>query len=141
MKVYGCNHTIFTLPKRSSAAGFLKDLAHKTLRHKKSLVHGDFSPKNILIYEGKLILLDHEVFHFGDPAFDVGFALTHFLSKAHHLPKEESPSGRCCGTLLAGLQRSDCCSGLGRWGRVAGGTSYSGMSAGPRGRKISTASI
>ena len=24
--------------------------------------------------------------HFGDPAFDIGFSLTHFLSKAHHLP-------------------------------------------------------
>jgi thiamine kinase-like enzyme len=56
------------------------------LRHKDSLVHGDFSPKNTLLHEGKLILLDYEVVHFGDPAFDLGFALTHFLSKAHHLP-------------------------------------------------------
>ena len=32
-----------------------------------------------------MILLDHEVIHFGDPAFDIGFALAHFLSKAHHL--------------------------------------------------------
>jgi aminoglycoside phosphotransferase (APT) family kinase protein len=32
------------------------------------------------------VLLDHEVIHFGDPAFDLGFSLTHFLSKAHHLP-------------------------------------------------------
>jgi 5-methylthioribose kinase len=56
------------------------------------LVHGDFSPKNILIYQGRLILLDHEVVHFGDPAFDVGFALTHLLSKAHHRDKE-------CGLL------------------------------------------
>ena len=37
-----------------------------------------------------MILLDYEVVHFGDPAFDVGFALTHFLSKAHHLPKERA---------------------------------------------------
>ena len=33
-----------------------------------------------------MILLDYEVMHFGEPAFDVGFALAHFLSKAHHLP-------------------------------------------------------
>jgi 5-methylthioribose kinase len=26
------------------------------------------------------------VLHFGDPAFDIGFSLTHFLSKALHLP-------------------------------------------------------
>jgi aminoglycoside phosphotransferase (APT) family kinase protein len=54
------------------------------------LVHGDYSPKNILIYEGRLILLDHEVIHWGDPAFDLGFSLTHFLSKAHHLPLQRA---------------------------------------------------
>ena len=72
------------------AASFLETLAEETLRHKLSLVHGDFSPKNALVYRGKLILLDYEVVHFGDPAFDVGFGLTHFLSKAHHLGKRRS---------------------------------------------------
>jgi 5-methylthioribose kinase len=28
------------------------------------------------------------VLHFGDPAFDIGFSLTHFLSKALHLPQK-----------------------------------------------------
>jgi aminoglycoside phosphotransferase (APT) family kinase protein len=50
-----------------------------------TLVHGDYSPKNILVYENRLILLDHEVIHFGDPAFDLGFSLAHLLSKAHHV--------------------------------------------------------
>jgi len=31
------------------------------------------------------VLLDHEVVHIGDPAFDIGFFLAHILSKAHHL--------------------------------------------------------
>jgi 5-methylthioribose kinase len=78
---------LYTAQKTAEAAAFLKALARETLNHKDSLVHGDFSPKNTLIYRGKLILLDYEVVHFGDPAFDVGFALTHFLSKANHLPK------------------------------------------------------
>lgn len=69
------------------AADFLKALAQETLFHKLSLVHGDFSPKNTLLYRGKLILLDYEVAHWGEPAFDMGFALTHFLSKAHHMPR------------------------------------------------------
>jgi 5-methylthioribose kinase len=69
------------------AAEFLNELARETLQHKDSLVHGDFSPKNTLVYQNKLILLDYEVVHFGDPAFDVAFAMTHFLSKAHHLPQ------------------------------------------------------
>lgn len=73
-----------------AAAGFLNALAQEALLHKCSLVHGDFSPKNALIYRGKLILLDYEVVHFGEPAFDVGFALAHFLSKAHHLPQKRA---------------------------------------------------
>jgi 5-methylthioribose kinase len=74
-------------------AGFLTSLRHETLRHKLSLVHGDFSPKNALIYQDQLIVLDFEVVHFGDPAFDVGFALTHFLSKANHLPTKRAMLG------------------------------------------------
>jgi 5-methylthioribose kinase len=81
---------LYTAQKIAEAAPFLNALARETLSHKDSLVHGDFSPKNTLIYRGKLILLDYEVVHFGDPAFDVGFALTHFLSKAHHLPNERA---------------------------------------------------
>jgi len=80
-------HAAHKLP---AAGAFLNSLAQETLFHKDCLVHGDFSPKNTLIYHGKLILLDYEVVHFGDPAFDVGFALTHFLSKAHHLPNRRA---------------------------------------------------
>ena len=46
------------------------------------LVHGDFSPKNILIGPGRMVLLDCEVAWFGDPAFDLAFLLNHFFLKA-----------------------------------------------------------
>jgi len=49
-----------------------------------SLVHGDFSPKNLLVHETGLMLVDFEVGHFGDPAFDIGFFLTHLALKALH---------------------------------------------------------
>jgi aminoglycoside phosphotransferase (APT) family kinase protein len=64
---------------------FLNSLIDETLATDVSLVHGDFSPKNVLIHGERMVLLDHEVAHFGDPAFDIGFAMAHFLSKAHHL--------------------------------------------------------
>ena len=67
------------------AAGALRRLVAETRRQRLTLVHGDYSPKNVLVHEGKLILIDHEVIHFGDPAFDLGFSMTHLLSKAHHL--------------------------------------------------------
>jgi aminoglycoside phosphotransferase (APT) family kinase protein len=63
---------------------FLDELLEETRSTQLALVHGDYSPKNILIYGDRFVLLDHEVAHFGDPAFDVGFSLTHLLSKAHH---------------------------------------------------------
>jgi 5-methylthioribose kinase len=81
---------LYTAKTVAEASSFLNLLASETLHHKNSLVHGDFSPKNTLIYQGKLILLDYEVVHFGDPAFDVGFAMAHFFSKAHHVSKERS---------------------------------------------------
>lgn len=66
------------------AAPFLRDLVETTRQRRLALVHGDYSPKNVLVYRGNLILLDHEVIHWGDPAFDLGFALSHLLSKARH---------------------------------------------------------
>ncbi len=67
------------------AGRFLHELIDRTRERRLTLVHGDYSPKNVLIHEERLILLDHEVIHFGDPAFDIGFALTHLLSKSNHL--------------------------------------------------------
>jgi 5-methylthioribose kinase len=77
---------LYTAEQEPRAAPFLMDLVEQTRATQLTLVHGDYSPKNILVREGKLILLDHEVIHFGEPAFDVGFAMTHLLSKANHLP-------------------------------------------------------
>jgi 5-methylthioribose kinase len=71
-----------------SATAFLEELVAWTLSRSDTLVHGDYSPKNVLVQNEQLILLDHEVLHFGDPAFDIGFSLTHFLSKALHLPQK-----------------------------------------------------
>jgi aminoglycoside phosphotransferase (APT) family kinase protein len=73
-----------------AAADFVRALLAQTRARRLTLVHGDFSPKNILVHDDQLVLLDHEVIHWGDPAFDLGFSLTHLLSKAHHLPAHRS---------------------------------------------------
>lgn len=77
----------FTATRVPAAASFLHQLIDENRSHCLTLVHGDYSPKNVLVHRDKLLLLDHEVIHYGDPAFDLGFAMTHFLSKAHHLPQ------------------------------------------------------
>jgi len=75
----------YTATQVPPSSPFLDALIGDTRACRLTLVHGDYSPKNILVCRGKLILLDHEVIHFGDPAFDLGFSLTHLLSKAHHV--------------------------------------------------------
>jgi 5-methylthioribose kinase len=65
-------------------ADVLNKLVDDTYATRLSLVHGDFSPKNLLIAPGQIWLIDFEVGHFGDPAFDLGFFLTHLALKAIH---------------------------------------------------------
>jgi 5-methylthioribose kinase len=52
----------------------------------RTLVHGDFSPKNVLVdrrdEDPALWVLDFEVAHWGDPAFDTAFMLNHLFIKS-----------------------------------------------------------
>lgn len=59
----------------------------KTRNTKLALVHGDVSPKNILIAndDGHAVFLDAECAWYGDPAFDAAFCINHLLLKAVHL--------------------------------------------------------
>lgn len=72
------------------AAEYLGQLVSETRQCVETLVHGDASPKNVLLGEKTLYLLDHEVAHVGDPMFDVGFFTAHLLSKANHMPDRRS---------------------------------------------------
>lgn len=65
---------------------FFHELITQTLKVQETIVHGDFSPKNILVRNGNVVLLDYEVMHYGDPAFDIGFFLCQMLSFTNHLP-------------------------------------------------------
>jgi 5-methylthioribose kinase len=52
-----------------------------------AIVHGDYSPKNLLVRGKRIFLIDFEVVHWGDPAFDSGFLLNHLFLKAFHQPR------------------------------------------------------
>jgi 5-methylthioribose kinase len=60
----------------------LIELAGTTSRTHLAVVHGDVSPKNILIGPAGPVLLDAECAWFGDPAFDIAFCLNHLLLKS-----------------------------------------------------------
>jgi 5-methylthioribose kinase len=91
---------LYTAQQVGAAEGFLRGLVEETRRRKDCLVHGDFSPKNVLLYRDRLILLDYEVFHFGEPAFDVGFAMAHFLSKAHHVSNRRAEFAKAASEFV-----------------------------------------
>jgi aminoglycoside phosphotransferase (APT) family kinase protein len=57
------------------------DVVARMLRDRQCLVHGDFSPKNLLTDGPAVVVLDCEVAHWGDPRFDVAFCLSHLLLK------------------------------------------------------------
>jgi aminoglycoside phosphotransferase (APT) family kinase protein len=65
----------------------LRALADRTASARIALVHGDVSPKNILVGPDAPVLLDAECAWFGDPAFDLAFCLNHLLLKAVLLPQ------------------------------------------------------
>ena len=60
----------------------LNRLIESVWTHRCCLVHGDYSPKNLLVCPGHVLLIDFEVGHYGDPAFDLGFFLTHLFLKS-----------------------------------------------------------
>jgi 5-methylthioribose kinase len=55
------------------------------------LVLADFSPKNILVHAHGLTLVDFETAHAGNPAYDLGFFLSHLLLKAFRASPREEP--------------------------------------------------
>lgn len=69
------------LRKHPHIAPALERVIEEVLTLSVCVVHADFSPKNLLISEGTLTLVDFETGHFGDPAFDLGFFLSHLVLK------------------------------------------------------------
>ncbi len=54
----------------------------QSLSREWSLVIGDYSPKNILVHNQDLTIIDFEVVHYGDTSFDLGFLTAHLSLKA-----------------------------------------------------------
>lgn len=63
------------------------------LRHSRDvLVHGDFSPKNILVGPAGIVVVDCEAAWCGDAAFDIAFLMNHILLKSLLFPSQWNTS-------------------------------------------------
>jgi len=80
-------------------AGPLLALAHDTLCAKLTLVHGDVSPKNILVGPDGPVILDAECAWYGEPAFDIAFCLNHLLLKCLWTPAARAEFLACFDAL------------------------------------------
>ena len=76
-----------TAHEHPGLAARLTNLAATTRTTKRALVHGDFSPKNLLIGPAGPVILDAECAWYGDPAFDLAFVLNHLLLKGAWQPQ------------------------------------------------------
>jgi 5-methylthioribose kinase len=72
----------------SAVAAALRAGAAEMEQQRVTLVHGDFSPKNLLVHDGGVMAIDFEVVHWGNPAFDTAFLLNHLALKAVHRPTD-----------------------------------------------------
>ena len=80
-------YLVATALKHPDCAPRLHALIARTQGNKMALVHGDVSPKNILIGPNGPVFLDAECAWWGDPAFDLAFCLNHLLLKCVWRPQ------------------------------------------------------
>jgi len=90
-------HAIRLEPYLLATARVHGDLAHRleelsaiTADTRLALVHGDVSPKNIMMGPAGPVLLDAECAWYGDPAFDLALCLNHLLLKGLWCPSAKS---------------------------------------------------
>jgi aminoglycoside phosphotransferase (APT) family kinase protein len=100
-------YLLATAVRHPDRAAALQELARTTAATRRCLVHGDVSPKNILIGPEGPVFLDAECAWYGDPAFDLAFCLNHLLLKCLWTPPASAGFLACfdglAGSYLRGV--------------------------------------
>ena len=71
------------------------------------LVHGDYSPKNVLVGADGFWMLDHEVARVGAAVFDLAFMTSHLMLKAIHRPDAAGMYAAAGAAFLDGYRREN----------------------------------
>jgi len=94
-------YLLATAQRHPDLAPALRSLAECTAATRAALVHGDVSPKNILVAPRGPVFLDAECAWYGDPAFDLAFCLNHLLLKCLWVPRAARAFLACFDALGA----------------------------------------
>lgn len=77
----------YTAARHPDLAPLFEAAIARCRRVRAALVHGDWSPKNLMIDPDKVTAIDFEVIHWGDPAFDCAFLVNHLVLKRFYQPQ------------------------------------------------------
>jgi aminoglycoside phosphotransferase (APT) family kinase protein len=94
-------YLVFTGSRYPELRPQMEYLVDRTAHTKVCLVHGDVSPKNILLGARGPVFLDAECAWYGDPAFDLAFCLNHLLLKCLWVPQAKAAFLDCFDALAA----------------------------------------
>ena len=75
----------FSLKSNPTLTQYAKPIIDELMNSGITLVHGDYSPKNVMLDEKKVFITDYEVSHYGHPCFDIGFLSNHLILKSIHM--------------------------------------------------------
>lgn len=102
----------------------IKSLIERMADTQICLVHGDFSPKNVLVGPdaGQCWVIDFEVAHLGDPAFDLAFLLSHLSMKAVHRPSSAARYDAAARAFVDAYQQTADAELRPDWAHVLGHT-------------------
>jgi aminoglycoside phosphotransferase (APT) family kinase protein len=94
-------YLLFTATRHPELRRRMEFLVDRTAQSKVCLVHGDVSPKNILVGPRGPVFLDAECAWYGDPAFDLAFCLNHLLLKCLWVPHAKTAFLECFEALAS----------------------------------------
>jgi 5-methylthioribose kinase len=98
-------YLVASAARHADLANTLQRLVQRTAASKHCLVHGDVSPKNILVAGHGPVFLDAECAWYGDPAFDLAFCLNHLFLKSVWVPDARAGFLQCYIELYSAYLR------------------------------------
>ena len=98
----------FTAARHPEVADYFYRLIATSAARRVSLVHGDWSPKNLLVStavagDSEIWAIDWEVVHYGDPSYDVAFLFNHLLLKTIAMPHHREALADLASTFCESL--------------------------------------